>query len=105
MGLLSKFNSIQQINNFQTTTTTTNSENNITQITMTLLLNVIDQLYNLADEKNSNYGNLAKEVIIYYKVLLYYISDDSPYRSEYYLKKFLYNPNYYNINILMNCIF
>ena len=105
MGLLSKFNSIQQINNFQTTTTTTNSENNITQITMTLLLNVIDQLYNLADEKNSNYGNLAKEVIIYYKVLLYYISDDSPYRSEYYLKKFLYNPNYDNSNILMNCIF
>jgi len=105
MGLLSKFNSIQQMNNFQTTTTTINSENNISQITMTLLLNVIDQLYNLAEEKNSNYGNLAKEVIAYYKILLYFINDDSPYRAEYNLKKYLYNPNYDNSNILMNCIF
>ena len=105
IGLLSKFNYLQQMNNNQTTTTTVNSENNISQITMTLLLNVIEQMFTLAEEKNSNYGNLAKEVITYYKVLLYFISDDSPYRAEYYLKKFLYNPNYDNSNVLMNCIF
>ena len=106
-SLISVFTSIDMSKNSRTTTSTTTINNEIKDynIILTVLISFISNLYKIAKERNDIFGKIAMEVLIYNKVLLYFISDDKTFRATYYLKKFIYSEKYDNSDLLIHFIF
>ena len=105
-SLISVFTSINLNKNTRITTSTTiNNEIKDYNIILNVLISFISNLYKIAKERNDIFGKTAMEVLIYNKVLLYFISDDKTFRATYYLKKFIYSEKYDNSDLLIHSIF
>ena len=66
-----------------------NEDNNEFNEIIKLLLNVNNHCYKIAKEKQNYFGEKCKEILIFYKILIFYIYDKKPFRTEYYIKRFL----------------
>ena len=86
-------------------TSTTNVERKDYNIILTILISLYTNFYRIAKNRNDIFGIIAMEVLIYNKVLLYFISDDKTFRATYYLKKFIYSDKYDNSHFLIHSIF
>ena len=108
-SLISSFISVDLkqsgINSTSINTTTMNIEKKEYIIILNILIELFNSFYAISKERNDTFGKMAREVLIYNKVLLYFISDDKTFRAVYYLKKFIYSKKYDNSDLLINSIF
>ncbi len=108
-SLISSFISVDLkqtgINSATINTTTINFEKKEYTIILNILIELFNSFYDISKEKNDSFGKKAREILIYNKVLLFFISDDKTFRSVYYLKKFIYSKKYDNSDLLINSIF
>ena len=106
-GIISVFTSIDLNNNSRnvSSTSTMNVEGNDYNIILTVLISLFTNFYKIAKNRNDIFGKIAMEVLIYIKVLLYFISDDKTFRATYYLKKFIYSDKYDKSHFLIHSIF
>ena len=87
------------------TSTTVNIEGKDYNIILNVLIALYANFYKIAKGRNDLFGKISMEVLIYNKVLLYFISDDKTFRATYYLKKFIYSEKYDNSDFLIHAIF
>ena len=105
-SLISSFVNFESNHNKRRTTSTTiNNEEKDYNIILIILSELFTSLYKIAKKKNDNYGINCLEILIYHKILLYWISDDKLFRPVYYLKKFVYSEKYDKSNTLIHSIF
>ena len=105
-SLLSSFISFDLNQNSRgTTSSTINNEGKDYNIIFAILIQLFNSLYKIVKEKNDIYGKYCSELLIYHKVLLYFISDDKIFRPIYYLKKFIYSEKYDKSETLIHSIF
>ena len=82
-----------------------NEDNNEFNEIIKLLLNINNHCYKIAKEKQNYFGEKCKEILIFYKILIFYIYDKKPFRTEYYIKRFLFKKNIKKSNLLFLSIF
>ena len=108
-SLISSFISVDLKQNGRNTTTTNtttiNYEKKEYNIILNILIDLFNHFYSISKEKNDTFGKMTREILIYNKVLLFFISDDKTFRAVYYLKKFIYSKKYDNSDLLINSIF
>ena len=85
--------------------TNQNDENNEFNEIIKLLLNVNNHCYKIAKEKQNYFGEKCKELLIFYKILIFYIYDKKPFRTEYYIKRFLFKKTIKKTNLLFLSLF
>ena len=105
-ALVSVFTSINANQNPRNSTSNQiNNEQKDYNIILTVLISLYTNFYKIAKERNDLFGKKAMEVLIYNKVLLYFISDDKTFRAAYYLKKFIFSDKYDNSSFLIHSIY
>ena len=105
-ALVSVFTSINANQNSRNSTSNQiNNEQKDYNIILTVLISLYTNFYKIAKERNDLFGKKAMEVLIYNKVLLYFISDDKTFRAAYYLKKFIFSDKYDNSSFLIHSIY
>ena len=67
-----------------------------------LLLSIIKLFYKSSKKKSDNFNEYIRELMIYYKILFYYVIDGKTFRTEYILKKFLCSKYYKNNNCILS---
>ena len=70
-----------------------------------LYLLLLNNFYKLSKLKNNKFSNQTKDLLTFYKIILYYATDVASFRAEFYLKKYLYSKKYNKDDLIMNILF
>ena len=81
------------------------SKKNKAEAIIELYLLLINNFYKITKTKNNHFSTQVKDLLNFYKIVLFFATDDKSFRAEFYLKKYLYSKKHNNSNLIMNILF